>query len=226
MEGLIQKKAKFTVKNSDDDSRTIEGYGGFFGNVDSDMDVIKRGAFNKSIKDWGPEGRDAIKLCAQHDMGRPIAKMLDMKETDDGLYIKARFGTHRDGEDYYRMAKEGIINEFSVGFQAIDKQENKEGGYDISNTKLYEVSMVTIAANDMAVVTDVKSTDPLKLIKQVQDKDLAFKLEKEMLRLISDSQETSTKAEVSLEGKEISPEQEVEEKSDIYGDLLTLLNKQ
>ena len=222
MNGLLQKASKFTVKESNDDTRMIKGYASVFGNLDSDMDVINKGAFNRSIKEWGPEGMDRIKLVAQHDISRPVARITQLKEDSNGLYMEAKFGTHRDGEDYYAMAKDGIINEFSVGFVPVQKEENEKGGYDISQIKLYEVSMVTVAANEEAVVTEVKSANPLKLVKQVEDKDLAFKLEKEMLRLMTDAQETSTPAEVSLEGKEISPEQEVVEKSNLLGDMLNL----
>ena len=213
MKGLIQKASKFTVKESNDDTRMIKGYASVFGNLDSDSDVIHKGAFNRSIKSWGPEGKDRIKLVAQHDINRPVARITEMKEDSNGLYMEAKFGTHTDGDDYYRMAKEGIINEFSVGFVPVEKEENEKGGYDITEIKLYEVSMVTVAANDEAIVTEVKSADPLKLIKQVEDKDLAFKLEKEMLRLMSETHQTSTQSEIGRAAKEISPESEVEEKS-------------
>ena len=222
MNGLLQKASKFTVKESNDDTRMIKGYASVFGNVDSDMDVINKGAFNRSIKEWGPEGMDRIKLVAQHDISRPVARITQLKEDSNGLYMEAKFGTHRDGEDYYAMAKDGIINEFSVGFVPVQKEENEKGGYDISQIKLYEVSMVTVAANDEAVVTEVKSANPLKLVKQVEDKDLAFKLEKEMLRLMTDAQETSTEAEIGRAAKEISLEQEVVEKSNLLGDMLNL----
>ena len=150
---------------------------------------------------------------AQHDMSRPIAKMMVLKEDANGLYMEAKFGTHTDGEDYYRMAKEGIINEFSVGFVPVEKTENEKGGYDIDQIKLYEVSMVSVAANDKAVVTEVKSSDPMKLIKQVEDKELAFKLEKEYLRLMS--KEAITQPEV----EETTTEPEAELKSDFnWGD--------
>ena len=156
-------------------------------------------------------------------MGRPVARIDVLKEDQYGLYMEAKFGTHSEGEDYYRMAKEGIIDEFSVGFVPVDKEENEKGGYDINSIKLYEVSMVTIAANEEAVVTGVKSADPLKLLKQVEDEELRFKLEKEMLRLMSNTQETATEAEVkSVDAKEISPGQDVEKKSDIAAELLTL----
>ena len=217
---LLRKTSKFQVKDYDDDSRTVKGYGSFFGNLDSDADVIHKGAFNRSIKDWGPDGLDRIKLCAQHNMDRPIAKIIKMDEDEKGLYIEAKFGTHTDGDDYYRMAKEGIVNEFSVGFVAIDKEENEKGGYDINQIKLYEVSMVTVAANEKAVVTDVKSA--LKLTKNIEDKELAFKLEREILRLMSDVKETATEAALT----EKAPEQEVEVKQEsITEQLLTLYNK-
>ena len=222
--GLQHKASKFQVKEADDSTRMIKGYASVFGNLDSDSDTIHKGAFNRSIKEWGPEGKDRIKLVAQHDISRPVAKITSLKEDVNGLYMEAKFGTHQDGDDYYRMAKEGIINEFSVGFVPVEKEENEKGGFDITNIKLYEVSMVTVAANDEAIVTDVKSADPMKLVKQVEDEELRFKLEKEMLRLMA-TQETSTEAEVNdVDVKEISPEQGVELKS-VTSELLTLLNK-
>ena len=222
MEGLLQKASKFQVKDFDDETRMVKGYASVFSNLDSDSDVIHKGAFTKSVKEWGPEGKDRIKLVAQHDISRPIANLVVMKEDVNGLYIEAKFGTHRDGDDYYKMAKEGIINEFSVGFQAIQKEDNEKGGFDITEIKLYEVSMVTIAANDAAVVTEVKNCNPLKLVKQVKDETLAFKLEKEILRLMSQSNETTTKAESDDSIAEDSLQPEVEIKQ--Y-DIISELNK-
>ena len=215
------KTSKFQVKESDDDSMTIKAYGSVFGNLDSDNDTIQKGAYTKTIKENGPDGRDMVKLVAQHDISRPIAKITSMKEDDYGLLITAKFGDWTDSNDYYKMMKAGVINELSVGFKAIEKEENEKGGYNIKEIKLFEISAVTVAANDKAVVMDVKSNDPLKLVKQVKDKELAFKLEKEMLKLMSNVQETSTQPEVSIDGKEISPEPEVEQKS-LTSDLLTL----
>ena len=203
MENLLQHKAtKFQVESFDDQTRIVKGYASVFSNKDSDKDVILKGAFNRSIKALGPNGADRIKLLAQHKLDRPIGKMVVLKEDSNGLYMEAKFGTHRDGDDYYKMTKEGILNEFSVGFQAIQKKANDDGGNDISEIKLWEVSMVTIAANDEAVVTDVKSHDPFStLIKQVEDEDLKFKLEKEYLRELTKSNEITTQpaTEVALD---------------------------
>ena len=210
MKGLQQKTSKFEVKDFDDTTRMVKGYASVFNNTDSDDDVILKGSYNKSIKEWGPEGKDRIKLVAQHDISRPVARITELKEDSNGLYMEASFGSHTLGDDYYRMTKEGIINEFSVGFVPIEKKENDKGGYDISNIKLYEVSMVTIAANDQAVVTDVKANDALKLVKQVGDDKLQFKLEREILRLMSEKQEITTETESDGSSKD-SSEQEIVE---------------
>ena len=95
MEGLLQKASKFQVKDFDDETRMVKGYASVFSNLDSDSDVIHKGAFTKSVKEWGPEGKDRIKLVAQHDISRPIANLVVMKEDVNGLYIEAKFGTHR-----------------------------------------------------------------------------------------------------------------------------------
>lgn len=224
MKTLIHKTSKFEVKESNDEKRMIKGYASVFGNLDSDNDVIEKGSFNRTIKAWGPEGKDRIKLCAQHDMSRPIARITELKEDANGLYMEARFGTHTDGDDYYRMAKEGIINEFSVGFVPVQKEENEKGGYDISEIKLYEVSMVTVAANDEAVVTDVKSADPMKLVNQVEDEELRHKLEYEILKLTSKSQETTTQPASDLEVKEDAPDPVVEKEDDLLTQLNNLYN--
>ena len=219
MKGLQQKTSKFTVKDFDDTTRIVKGYASVFSNRDSDKDIIQKGAFKRSIKALGPDGADRIKLLAQHKLDRPIGKMVVLNEDSNGLYMEAKFGTHRDGEDYYKMAKEGIINEFSVGFETIQKEANDAGGNNISEIKLWEVSMVTIAANDEAVVTDVKANTFSTLVKQVEDEDLKFKLEKEHLRDLAKSNETTTQPVT----EEVTPDPEVETKeSSVLDELLKL----
>lgn len=227
METLVKKTTKFEVKEIDD-SRTIKGYASVFGNLDSDGDRIMKGAYAKTLKEWGPDGKKRIKLVAQHNMSNPIGKITEMKEDEYGLYIEAKMSEATLGNDYYIMAKEGLIDEFSVGFVAKQKDENKDGGYDIKEIKLYEVSMVSVAANDRAVVTDVKTVkeDGVSgLLKQVEDKELAHKLEYEFLKLNSALSETSTTPESNVDVvKEESTEPEVEKADDTLEALTNLKN--
>ena len=209
MSKFITKTFKFEVKNFDAEARTVEGLAAVFGNYDMNGDKFFPGVFTKSIQELGPAGKDRIVLLAQHDKEKPIGRILELTEVPEGLYVKAYLGTHRDGDDYYRMAQEGIMNEFSVGYKTINKIPNNEGGYDIKEVQLWEVSMVTFAMNEESVITEVKSIDPLSLVKKVADGDLRFKLEKEISRLMSKSQETSTEAEVDVAVIETPPEPEV-----------------
>ena len=213
--GLQTKAGKFKVAEYDDDSMTIKAYGAVFNNVDSDLDIIQKGAFTRSIKEWGPEGKDRIKLIAQHDLNRPIARITEMKEDAKGLYIEAKFGDWTDSKDYYAMAKAGAVNELSIGYKVLDSEDNEHGGRDLKQIKLYEISMVTVASNDEAVIMDVKSMDPLKLVDQIEDKDLAFKLEHEILKLQSKAEEATIETESDLAVKEDSSEQEVEAKEEV-----------
>ena len=227
MEKLISKASKFVVKEMNDDKRIVKGMASVFDNLDSDMDVMQKGAFTKTISERGPEGKNRIKLWAQHKMDKPIGRILKMEETKEGLYIEAKFGTHRDGEDYYRMAKEGIVDEFSVGFIPVKKEGNEMGGYDIKEIALHEVSMVSFAANDEAIVTEVKSAtldNMANLVSKIEDKDLADELETGLLKISALLDETSTKPESDLEVKEGTTEPEVK-KEDTLEDSLAKLNK-
>ena len=220
---FIQKSSKFYVENSDDTSRTLEGYASVFGNYDSSQDVVMKGAFNRSINDWGPDGRDIIKLCAFHDKNRPVANIVKMQEDEKGLFIKAKFGTHTDGDDAYKMAKEGILGELSIGGKSVEKERNERGGNVYKQIKLLEVSLVPAADNPEAQVTIVKSMPTEegmeKLIKKVKDPDLRFNLEKEFYRTIAKSQDATTEAESTDD----SPEQDAVIKAN--NDYLTELIK-
>lgn len=221
MSGMINKSALIKLEEFNDDAMVVKGYASVFNNVDSDSDRLQKGAFGKTLKEWGPEGKNRIKLVSQHNINKPVAKITALKEDLKGLYMEATFGTHTDGVDHYKMVKEGILTEFSIGFVPTKEQKNDFGGNDFTEVKLYEVSLVSVAANDEALVTEVKADDTLKLVKQIEDKELAFKLEREVLKLMSDVPETITEAESDLAIKEDSLEPIVE-KEDA---LLTQLNK-
>ena len=219
MKGYINKAASLEIKAVNEETRTVKGYASVFNNVDSDDDRLMKGAFNRTIKSWGPEGKNRIKLVSQHNIKQPVAKIDDLYEDEKGLYMEATFGTHQDGEDHYKMVKEGILTEFSIGFVPTKEEKNDEGGRNFSEVKLYEVSLVTVASNDQALVTDVKSDEALELTKNIEDKELAFKLEKEILKLMSTkTQETTTQPAAA-------PDSEVEVKeASITNQLLNLYN--
>jgi len=180
------------IADIDDKMGIVKGYGSYFGNKDSDNDVIAKGAYQKTIKENG----DRVRYLYQHDMSQPIGKMKEMYEDDKGLMFVAEIPKTTLGKDVLELMKAGIITENSVGILPIQKQM-KDDYREITEVKLYEISAVTLAANDQAKILDVKgNVDYQKLYKRfdslakiirkgnVSD-EMGYAIESEILKLKS-----------------------------------------
>lgn len=161
----------------DGNGTVLEGYGAFFNNKDSYSDIIEQGAFADTIKG---ENRDRIAFCYQHNMSMPIGKIEEMFEDEKGLFVKVRISESETG--IATKVKEGILKEMSIGYIATVKEYDDEN--DIRKLKkidLFEISLVTRAANPMAVVTSVKADDfELKQMEDEELKALADKIDNEL----------------------------------------------
>ena len=178
--------------DADEKAGIIKGYGSYFGNKDSDNDVIMKGAYKKTIAENG----DRVKYLYQHDMNQPIGKMTELYEDDKGLVFVAEIAKTQLGKDVVELMKSGVITENSVGIMPI--QKNNKGDFrEITEVKLYEISAVTLAANDQAKILDVKGNidvDKLskrydnltKLIRKGDISDqMGYAIEAEILKLKS-----------------------------------------
>ena len=178
------------VIDYDEKNGIVKGYGSYFDNKDSDMDIIRKGAYQKTIKENG----ERVKYLYQHDMMQPIGKMKELYEDDKGLVFVAEIPKTQLGNDVMELMKAGVITENSVGIMPIVK-ENKGDYRELREVKLYEISAVTLAANDQAKILDVKG---LKNIDQVYKRydnickllrkgnisnDMGYALESEILKL-------------------------------------------
>lgn len=178
--------------DADTHAGVIKGYGSYFGNKDSDSDVITRGAYKKTIEENG----ERVKYLYQHDMMQPIGKMRELYEDDKGLVFIAEIAKTQLGKDVVELMKSGVITENSVGIMPIQKQ-NKGDYREITEVKLYEISAVTLAANDQAKILDVKGNvdveklakrydNLVKLIRKGEISDeMGYAIEAELLKLKS-----------------------------------------
>ena len=189
---LYKAAAMGELLDADENAGIIKGYGSYFGNKDSDNDVIAKGAYKKTIEENG----NRVKYLYQHDMNQPIGKMTELYEDDKGLVFVAEIAKTQLGKDVVELMKSGVITENSVGIMPIQKQ-NKGDYREITEVKLYEISAVTLAANDQAKILDVKgNVDVEKLSKrydnlskllrkgQISD-EMGFAIEAEILKLKS-----------------------------------------
>lgn len=136
-----------------EDDGTIEGYGSVFGNRDSYGDVVVKGAFTRSIDRTG----GTIPLLWQHDPAQPIGATTEMTEDDHGLRFRGRINldTQR-GREAYSLLRQGAIRGVSIGFNTV-QDTVEEGVRKLRELKLWELSVVTFPANDLAQVTAVKA---------------------------------------------------------------------
>jgi HK97 family phage prohead protease len=158
-------------KEDDGGNLTITGYGAVFGNIDSYGDIIEKGAFAKTLSDR--KGR--IAFCYQHDIYNPIGKILEAKEDDNGLWMEVMLS--KADQDIITKVKEGILSEMSIGYRTIESKSEVRDGQDIellTEIKLFEVSLVTIAANPLALVTGMKAEEKRDKINSEFDRVIAL----------------------------------------------------
>ena len=218
MDNLKFKNFDITEHKADDKGNMfITGYGAVFGNVDSYNDVIEKGAFQKTLIDRG----ERVAFCYQHDIWNPIGKIEEMREDDNGLWIKVKLSAAEKG--IQTKVKEGILKEMSIGYRTMSSREEIRDEKTITyltEIKLFEISLVTVAANPLAVVETMKSEERVKhiegefdrLIAIIRNSEIKFEIEKLKSVVLSAPVETR------------KPEPKVKEESLSKSEILEILN--
>jgi len=153
------------------------GYAAVFGNVDSYGDIIQRGAFAATLPSFLESGI----LCWQHQLRQPIGKPVAAYEDEKGLFIRGKISDTQQGRDALTLIRDQVVRRLSIGYetegyQSLSEQQARQilgdAGFEkardelprwvdglrlLTQIKLYEVSPVSIAANDQADILGVKS---------------------------------------------------------------------
>lgn len=140
---------------------TLAGYGSVFGNEDLQGDAVDAGAFDKTLKSWLKNGF----LAWMHKWDVPIGYPIKAKSDDHGLNFEAEFHSTPDAVMAKTITRErlaaGKTMGLSIGYQAVsDGYEN--GVRHIKALDLYEVSLVSVPANPLALTTGLKSVVPMQ----------------------------------------------------------------
>lgn len=149
----------------------FSGYGAVFGNVDSYGDVIAKGAFKSTLREWEDKGK-LPPMLLQHGGGfmggaddmLPVGQWTSMEENSKGLKVSGKLfamNTER-GQYIYEGLKAGVLDGLSIGYRArefVRGTKPTEPARTLTNLDLMEVSIVTFPANGKALVTNVKSLD-------------------------------------------------------------------
>ena len=140
--------------------RTVTFYASAFGNKDLDGDIIRRGAFAKSIREKGPTGTGTIRHLAQHDTKTIIGRILRIEEDATGLLVESTLLNTSAGNDYMALYGADVL-QHSIGFVVpTGGQRSTSDGNEITEIDLYEVSAVTWGANPNTPTVGIKSRSP------------------------------------------------------------------
>lgn len=162
---MLTKSATIEVKAGPDDGLKegqFTAYASVFGNKDSYGDVVMAGAFAKTLAEWTKSG-DVIPLLFGHNMSDPdynLGGVVHAEEDAVGLKITGEFDMDNPKSvQSYRLLKGRRIRQMSFAYDEIDSGpavHNGENVWELRELKLYEVSIVTVGANQETEILAVK----------------------------------------------------------------------
>lgn len=169
-----------------DDEGEFEAIVSVFNTTDYDNDVVRPGAFHKSIGVWR-DSQDTMPVLWHHRLDDPcfnIGSVLDMAEVtgDDarvpqwasadlkahgGLWVKAKIDVGDDAPEIARQAlrvlRKRRTTQFSYGYDVMPGGAKAGGGgapNELSDLWVYEISPTQIPSNTHTTLLGAKSDEP------------------------------------------------------------------
>lgn len=138
-----------------DDEGVFEGHIVVWDEVDSYNSMFKRGAFKKTLRER------ADKVVALYNHGDAIGKLIEAREDDIGVFIRAKLTMEvAKAKEAYALMRDEVITALSFGFATIrDSRDPTTGLRTISEVMLFEISPVLFPANENSRITSVRATD-------------------------------------------------------------------
>lgn len=129
------------------------GYAAVFDRPDRGGDVVRAGAFARSLKRMGTR-TNTCPLLWQHEPSRPIGRVEYLKEDKRGLRVIARLSEGGAGREAAALLKEGAVGGLSFGYRV--RAASGEAPRELTDLDLVEVSLVTLPMQPRARVHAVE----------------------------------------------------------------------
>lgn len=126
------------------------GYAAVFDRVDNGGDVVRRGAFARSLERTGP-----VPLLWQHRTGSVIGSIEKIVEDGRGLRVIGRVGGGERGRWVASMVKGKAIDGLSFGYR-VRRSARRDGVRELMDLDLVEVSVVSNPMQPLARVHAVE----------------------------------------------------------------------
>jgi HK97 family phage prohead protease len=122
------------------------GYAAIFDRPDRGGDVVRAGAFARSLR----RAPGPVPLLWQHAPGRPIGRIEYLQEDRRGLRVIARLSAGAAGREAAALLKEGTVQGLSFGYRV--RRAEGAGPRALTELELVEVSLVTLPMQPRARV--------------------------------------------------------------------------
>lgn len=189
---IYYKALANTVELPDVNNRVAIAYYASFNTIDAEMDIIRKGAFLKSINDRGPSSTSnrQIKFLHQHNIQEPCASFNSLLEDNIGLIGEHKIEKSGLGDIIIERYANGIYKEHSFGFQYVwdkcnwidvpstqlpldmedevqDDPTKTSSAFECKELNLFECSVVTFGCNENTPFLGFKGTHE-DLVKQLE----------------------------------------------------------
>jgi HK97 family phage prohead protease len=128
------------------------GYAAIFGRPDRGGDIVRAGAFARSLK----RRAGAVPLLWQHAPERPIGRVEYLREDKRGLRVIGRLSDGAAGREAAALLAEGTVRGLSFGYRV--RRASGEGPRELTDLELVEVSLVTLPMQPKARVHAVEDS--------------------------------------------------------------------
>lgn len=172
---MKHKNAEAAITAPDPDTGTFEAIVSVFNNVDMAGDVVRPGAFKKSIEHWANSG-DSIPVYWSHQLSDPtmnIGAVLDIAELPGGdksipdwanpwvkehggLYVKAQLDDFGMGAHVRHLLKTRRVKQFSYTYDVLREQKNKSGDNELLDLFVHEVGPTPLGCNPLTELIGAK----------------------------------------------------------------------
>jgi HK97 family phage prohead protease len=141
----------------------LEGYASVFNNIDLQGDVIRRGAYTKTINERINTGKVRLMLTHigyAHKATDVIGTIRSAVEDEHGLKITAEYASTPAAQDVRTLVREGHVDGLSVAIQPIRMAQtliDTKQANEIMEAKLIEITVTAFPANEETHITNSKS---------------------------------------------------------------------
>jgi len=164
------KSIEQSAVDIDEKSNTVVVYYSSFNTEDKVKEIVTPSAFNKTIQELGPAGKDQIYHFKNHRV--EVSKPKELIPDHYGLKGVVSFPNTTIGRDTIEEYKFGMWKYHSFGYEVV-KQQRKGDITELLELKLFEGSHVLYPCNDYAVTdtVDLKSfgDDLPVMVKMMED---------------------------------------------------------